>query len=227
MLPALVSLAGAFAPVIMERSKTEAQLAVADRDANVKLLTTVLGQKPADPMAGITQLLAVIAPIAVPMLTEMWKNNSPKAHAEMLAVEHDQRMAQLTMMAEMVKSLIPDPPPAWQPLIEMGVSMIGQHMASRQLMQSSQQRALPQGQPQQQLPRAPAAGQPQPMAVPQATAVQAPVDFDTFASLDPAAAQITQLVSAARRRQPKRQLSGMQPVTRGFLLHWAQVLATM
>jgi hypothetical protein len=180
----------------MERSKTEASLAVAERDSQTKLLTSVLSKPAPDPMANITQLVAVLAPVLVPLLSEMWKNNSPKAHADMLAVEHDQRMAQLTMMAEMMKSFMPDPPPPWAPLIELGVQMIGQHMASRQLIQSGQQRQLPA--PPQQLPN----GQTQPAQPAVMTAQPPPVQsngaldqvFAQFASLDPEAAQMTRVV---------------------------------
>ncbi len=164
-LAQIVPLATAFMPLLVESRRSDAVRESAERESQSKIIATVLGKPQPNPIADLMPLVAAFGPLFI----EYMKNNSPKMQAEVLNLEHDQRMMMLKMLADMVQANQPEEPPVWAPLIQMGMQWLQGTMAQRQQavalqqMHAGQQRALPQGQPvqQQQQPyTAPAAALP-------------------------------------------------------------------
>jgi len=193
LMPSLVSLAGVLVPLMIESRRGDAELAKTDRENQTKLLATVMSKPAPDTMAPLINLFSTIAPIAMPLVLEHLKSNSPKMQAEVLTIEHEQRMMMLKMMSDMVKESMPEAPPVWAPILEMGMQWLGQTMAARQLAASGA-RQLP-AQPQQMAPGRPAQPQQQSQDATVAPG-PSPIDqiFQEFASLDADAAAMTKLV---------------------------------
>jgi len=121
---ALVGLAGAFAPVLSARTSAEADTRKSERASEMQLLTAMLTKKES---SGFDSLVA-LAPLITPLALKMMETNGPQAHAELLGIEHEQRMMHLKMMADMLSSISPDPPPAWQPIVEHLINAFGGSM---------------------------------------------------------------------------------------------------
>lgn len=134
-MQALVGLAGVLGPVWSSKMTADAERAKADRDAEMKLTLAQLGKKE----NGTAEMLALLGPIAVPLLVKWLEGKSPQAHAELLGIEHEQRMMHLKMMADMLASITPEPPPAWQPIVEGALKMFGSSMMPRMLPPPQQQ----------------------------------------------------------------------------------------
>lgn len=176
----LTGLAG-LVPVATAYMQMKGESERQERDAQMKVLLATLTKK--DDGGGFEKTLAAVTPLAVPILTKWMESSGPQAQAEVLAIEHEQRMMMIKMMADMVSSMTPDTPQAewWRPLLEMlgkGMTTISQRVAMQQLPKPQPQNALP---PSSDAPAAERAQQSIPL-------------LDQMAAQDPEAANAVRLV---------------------------------
>lgn len=138
-MSAIVGLATAFAPVLSARSSAEAATRQAEQASQVQLMQAMLARK--EP--GALDALIGLAPLLTPVLTKWMESSGPQAQAELMGLEHEQRLMHLKMMADMLAAISPEPPPAWQPIVEHLIKAFGGSMLGRALPGVPQPRQLP------------------------------------------------------------------------------------
>lgn len=141
------ALLAAGAPILsaLITSRTESQKL--EKSSFLELLATT-NKKDPSPLTN-PEFITAIATVAVPLITKVLESNGPQAQAEVMQLEHEQRMMHLKMMADMIASSVPDESP-WKQVLDQAIGMFGTVMANRQLAAPQQPRGLPSGQPTQQ-----------------------------------------------------------------------------
>lgn len=148
---ALAAIAAPLAGVLSAKQAAEAETRKAERDAETKMMLAMIAPKKDD--NGMVPMLTALAPLLVPVLTKWMDTSGPQAQAELMGIEHEQRMMSLKMMADMLGQMAPEAPPAWQPIVENMITAFGTHMMQRAQHQTRQlgggrTQGLPQGAPQ-------------------------------------------------------------------------------
>lgn len=138
-----------FAPAIVAWMTSGNETRKAERESEVKLLTTMLTADKGKKDTGLAETLTALAPLVVPVVVKMLETRGPQATAEVLQIEHEQRMMLTKMIVDMVQQMAPEPEPAWKQLVDALIQGIGGTLAQRQLVASTSPRAIGSGSPQQ------------------------------------------------------------------------------
>lgn len=84
---------------VIESGKTRAESSAAREQKHTELImTTLAGNKPADPLAGITTVITLVAPLVMPIWKSYMDARSPDKMADMMSTMVDQNLSQMSMM---------------------------------------------------------------------------------------------------------------------------------
>jgi hypothetical protein len=129
---AWIGLVGALAPVLtaVVTSGSTRQASMAEQQAKVAELqmaglSTVLGaanNKKSD-LSGLAETLLKVAPLAVPLFTEFFKNKSPAAQANLFSTLMENNLTTLSTMGSFLQSMLEmqGGDPWWRPMVENGI----------------------------------------------------------------------------------------------------------
>lgn len=179
----VVGLATALGPVFAAYMQTQAQMAKLERESQMQLILAMTKKEDS-----LTPLIGGLGPLFAPVLVKMLDNNSPSARAQIQDMEHEQKLMQLKMMADLVASMAPAEETWQDKLVQIAMATLGRMGGGGmpQLPPPQTPRVLPsQPQPQPQ--------QPQPNQT-RSQAPPPPTLFDKMLQQDPEAAQAVQLI---------------------------------
>lgn len=152
------ALVAGVAPLVVAWVNSGNETQRAERAEQTKLILASMTRKEPEPKPTFSpEMVTAIAGLGVPLLTKWMESSGPQASAELMQLEHEQRMMHLKMVADMMVSSMPEPPPIWQPIVEQMINMVGSAgmaLANKQLPRTPQ--GLPSGAPTQAPTQAPA-----------------------------------------------------------------------
>lgn len=141
-LPAIAMALAPFAPVAAAWLTSGNETRKVERESETRLLTTMFTANASKKEAGLTEMVTAVAPIVAPFLLKMLEMRGPQAQAEVHAIEHEQRMMQLKMFADMIQATSPEPEPAWKGIIDGVMGMFATTMQQRQLLAGNAPRVM-------------------------------------------------------------------------------------
>lgn len=140
--PDLVGLLTAAAPVLTAFMSTNSAKSETAQKRETEFMTTMLATVNQEkPSLWSPELITAVGTLAVPLLTKLLDSSGPQASAELMEIEHTQRMMQFKMLSELISSSVPEQSP-WMPVIESAIQMLG---SGAMMMKNRQLPAQPRG----------------------------------------------------------------------------------
>ena len=123
----------------LEASRSDNLIKAQMEGVNQLMQATMAGNKAG--ASGTSDLLKVILPAALPLVTAWLSANSPKAQAELLATQSDAQMQQLGLVIQLIEQAYSGDP--GNPYIELAQSVVSQLVGVAQQIAKSQNKPSP------------------------------------------------------------------------------------
>ncbi len=144
LAPTITAVAG-IAVAVIESGKARAQAADERAQKHTELLvTTMAGNKPADPLAGIVSLLGIAIPAATPLIKGFLEARSPDKMGELVSTMADNNLSQMSMMKQLLDPILQQEDNPLVTFLQQGMNSlmeVAQHMVKATAPAQPQQTA--------------------------------------------------------------------------------------